>query len=262
MWPGRVDFPGGDVLAAAVQLRQWQTQLVALFRAFETARSTLSILPIQDWQTLFLSDSLQAWEQAITRERARRGLARTQRQIEELASRLRAQYQESGDPAVAKCRQALENMDLELWQSGCAEYSARKELLSSHERYLALRERIENAYLALKNWLSETEGQVSARPLIGQLADAWHWSEARAWLRRVTQPGRYQELKLSLEELRKEEREIIRQLASLKAWQAFMLRLDDRTRQNLQAWVKTIQRIGKGTGKRAPRLRREARRYL
>lgn len=262
MWPGRVDFPGGDVLAAAVQLRQWQTQLVALFRAFETARSTLSILPIQDWQTVFLSDSLQAWEQAITRERARRGLARTQRQIEELASRLRAQYQESGDPAVAKCRQALENMDLELWQSGCAEYSARKELLSSHERYLALRERIENAYPALKNWLSETEGQVSVRPLIGQLANAWHWSEARAWLRRVTQPGRYQELKLSLEELRKEERDIIRQLASLKAWQAFMLRLDDRTRQNLQAWVKTIQRIGKGTGKRAPRLRREARRYL
>jgi len=262
MWPGKVDFPASDVLAAAVQLRQWQAQLVALFRAFETGRSVLSMLPVQDWRTLFSDNSLPIWEQSIAREWAWRRLARTQRQIEELASRLRAQYQESGDPAIAKCCHALENIEAELWRSGCAEYSSRKSLLPSHERYLALRERIENAYPALKNWLSETEGQASARPLIGQLADAWHWSEARAWLRRVTQPGRYQELKLSLEELRKQERDIIKQLASLKAWQAFMLRLDDRTRQNLQAWVKTIQRIGKGTGKRAPRLRREARRYL
>ncbi|WP_347244340.1 AAA domain-containing protein [Thermogutta sp.] len=262
MWPGKIDFPAGDVLAATVQLRQWQVQLVALFRAFETARSTLSMLPVQDWQTLFLDDSLQRWEQAITRERAHRGLARTQRRIEELASRLRSQHQESGDPAVGKCCRALENMDLELWQSGRDEYSRRKALIASHERYLALRERIENAYPALKNWLIETEGQASARKVIKRLANAWTWSEARAWLRKVTQPGRYQELKLFLEELRKQEREIIKQLASLKAWQAFMLRLDDRTRQNLQAWVKTIQRIGKGTGKRAPRLRREARRYL
>ncbi|MFQ5792247.1 MAG: AAA domain-containing protein, partial [Acidobacteriota bacterium] len=52
------------------------------------------------------------------------------------------------------------------------------------------------------------------------------------------------------------------ELAALRAWQAFFARLDDPTEQNLSAWTKAIDRIGKGTGKYAYRHRRTARQYL
>jgi very-short-patch-repair endonuclease len=54
----------------------------------------------------------------------------------------------------------------------------------------------------------------------------------------------------------------LEELATLRAWQAFFLRLDDATEQNLTAWTKAVARIGKGTGKYAYRHRRTARQYL
>ena len=54
----------------------------------------------------------------------------------------------------------------------------------------------------------------------------------------------------------------VEELAALSAWQAFFERLDDPTEQNLAAWTKAVDRIGKGTGKYAYRHRRTARKYV
>jgi very-short-patch-repair endonuclease len=54
----------------------------------------------------------------------------------------------------------------------------------------------------------------------------------------------------------------LEELVTLKAWQAFFVRLDDRTEQNLAAWKNAVLRIGKGTGKYAYRHWRAARKYL
>jgi very-short-patch-repair endonuclease len=51
-------------------------------------------------------------------------------------------------------------------------------------------------------------------------------------------------------------------LVSIRAWQAFFDRLDEKTVQSLNAWTRAVDRIGKGTGKHAYRHRRTARQYL
>lgn len=91
---------------------------------------------------------------------------------------------------------------------------------------------------------------------------AWAWAAANAWLRKVTDPERYERLAEERQRLQGRIEKRLEALAALKAWQAFFVRLDDPAEQNLTAWTKAVARIGKGTGKYAYRHRRTARQYL
>jgi very-short-patch-repair endonuclease len=52
------------------------------------------------------------------------------------------------------------------------------------------------------------------------------------------------------------------ELIDRRAWAAQVRRTDLRRRQALGGWLKTVQKIGKGTGKRVPRLQTEARKLM
>jgi very-short-patch-repair endonuclease len=55
---------------------------------------------------------------------------------------------------------------------------------------------------------------------------------------------------------------IIAKLASLHAWSFCVSRLKEDHRRHMEAWQQSIRRLGKGTGKHAPRHRREAQQHL
>lgn len=262
MWPGKVGIPQGGLLPVALKLRDWQRQLVALYRCFEKNLQKLSVIPIEDWIAFFLVGHIEQWQRVVQRELARRQLVEVEQTLEKLRLQCDAQWQQTGNPTLAKCRDALATGNVALWSEALKEESSRQALREKHSRYLELRKKLQRAYPELKTWLARTEGQLAAFPRLANLRKAWLWAQARGWVQRITEPGRYLSVKLKLEQAQKEEKDLLRQLASLKAWQSFMQRLDDRTRQNLQAWAKTIRRIGRGTGKRAPRMRRQARQYL
>lgn len=59
-------------------------------------------------------------------------------------------------------------------------------------------------------------------------------------------------------------REKTAQLAEAQAWEHLLRKTESNIslRQDLQGWKDTVKKIGKGTGKRAPRLRKEARRLM
>jgi len=55
---------------------------------------------------------------------------------------------------------------------------------------------------------------------------------------------------------------IIAKLASLHAWSFCFSRLKEDHRRHMEAWQQSMRRLGKGTGKHAPRHRREAQEHL
>jgi hypothetical protein len=98
----------------------------------------------------------------------------------------------------------------------------------------------------------------SGRDLPGDAEEAWLWRqlhdelEARA---KVSLPA----LQKEIARFQKDLQATTAELVDRRAWASQVRRTTLVQRQSLIGWLNTVRRIGKGTGKRVPRLRAEAR---
>ena len=91
---------------------------------------------------------------------------------------------------------------------------------------------------------------------------AWRWAQADAWLANMCDTDTPRRLTRALEQSQQSERDTLKQLAALKAWQHCMASLGEAQRMALVAWKMAVDRIGRGTGKYAERHRETAREKL
>jgi len=94
------------------------------------------------------------------------------------------------------------------------------------------------------------------------LHDAWRWSQAQQWLGDYIKKDDATSLANRLRQIEDELGRTIAQVASLRAWSFCFSRMREEHRRNMEAWEQSMRRLGKGTGKHAPRHRREAQKHL
>jgi very-short-patch-repair endonuclease len=87
--------------------------------------------------------------------------------------------------------------------------------------------------------------------------EAWAWRKAETWLHLLLAEDPNQ-IQRELDALLERERRLTTDLVATATWAAQAARVTDGQRRALVGWQQLIQRIGKGTGKYAPRLKREA----
>jgi very-short-patch-repair endonuclease len=99
-------------------------------------------------------------------------------------------------------------------------------------------------------------------PADGGTADtavsAWEWRQAETWLRAIIASDNPAALQGQLEARLGQASAITSDLAAESAWLGLSERLTDADRRALTAWTQAMRRVGKGTGKYAPRFRAEA----
>lgn len=97
--------------------------------------------------------------------------------------------------------------------------------------------------------------------LPGNAAEAWRW---RQFAEELDDRGRISldEIQTRIGELKERLQEVTARLISCRAWSAQAKRTSVGQRQALVGWLDMIRRIGKGFGKRVPRLRLEATRRM
>ncbi len=95
----------------------------------------------------------------------------------------------------------------------------------------------------------------------GDARIAWEWSTIHNELERrcSEQIG---DLIAAVETLKGDIRDVTIQLIDRLAWAGQMKRTDPASRQRLQLWLQTIKRIGRGSGRNVPRLRRSAQEHM
>jgi very-short-patch-repair endonuclease len=95
----------------------------------------------------------------------------------------------------------------------------------------------------------------------GDAQRAWRWTQLRQQLdrRAASAPA---ELQRQIEDLRHQLESVTAELIDRRAWSAQLRRVGVTERQALVGWLQTVKKIGKGTGKRAPKLMAEARRQM
>jgi very-short-patch-repair endonuclease len=97
---------------------------------------------------------------------------------------------------------------------------------------------------------------------IEQIQKAYHWAQARFWIEEYIRKEDAPSLAKRAKQIEDEMSAAIAKLASLHAWSFCFSRLEEKHRRHMEAWQQSMQRLGKGTGKHAPRHRREAQQHL
>ena len=99
--------------------------------------------------------------------------------------------------------------------------------------------------------------------LPASIEDAWKWKQLEGIIDDITAMP-FQELQTKSLALSKQYRMVTARYAEKCAWYHLLHRTESNISMNqtLQGWKQTVKRIGKGTGKTAPRLKAEARRLM
>lgn len=110
--------------------------------------------------------------------------------------------------------------------------------------------------------LKQTCNEPYWKERVQRIGDAWHWAQARYWIEDYIRQEDVSSLAKQAKQIEDEINGIITKLASLHAWSFCFSRLKEDHRRHMEAWQQSMRRLGKGTGKHAPRHRREAQGHL
>ena len=131
--------------------------------------------------------------------------------------------------------------------------------LKKVDSYLSeLRSKLPN----LTSSLEETYNEAHWEERLQRIDDAWHWAQARYWVEDYIRKEDSPALEKRAKQIEDELNDIIARLAAIHAWSFCFSRLEEKHRRHMEAWQQSMRRLGKGTGKHAPRHRREAQGHL
>lgn len=97
---------------------------------------------------------------------------------------------------------------------------------------------------------------------IRMLQKAWEWRQANVWLNDYIRKDNAESLETQAKQLEDRINKLISRSAANLAWQHCFEKLTDSHERGMQAWQQSMKRLGKGTGKHAPKHRREAQQHL
>ena len=139
------------------------------------------------------------------------------------------------------------------------ELMEQRQRIAKIEAYLA---RLDRELPDFTSSLKQTFKEPQWKERIEGFEDAWKWAQARYWIEDYIQQGDVPALTLRIKQIEDDIGKIIAKLASLHAWSLCFSRLRGEHLRHMQAWQQSIDQLHKGTGKHAPRYRREAQEHL
>ena len=262
LWPNAMlNLPSRKQVVAFAQ--ELTNELRVLFQFFDSkhAASVTGLLAGEP-TSLASPAERKAWLGAIVAELARRAARSAQENLEKVLESIRTCRSEAAHPCLAALDEAANARDFNAYRRAWDKRERvreQKELLS---RYESIVEKLHHSCPGVVELLRTTAGDSEWSDRVHTIKQAWVWSNARAWLRQVSDAAAYEERIREFHRLQRRIEKTTEELVSIRAWRAFFDRLDQRTVQSLSAWTKAVGRIGRGTGKFAYRHRRTARRYL
>lgn len=196
---------------------------------------------------------------ALARIRKRRATEEIQ-SIETRISRIAARG--GMHPVTNDLLSAIRNRDIDKF-AWCAntiqDLEKQRQHLQEVDKYLSKLRRLLSQFTKS---LEQTFNEPYWEERIQRIGDAWHWAQARYWIENYIRKEDVPALAKRAKQIEDEINNIIAKLASLHAWSFCFSRLKEDHRRHMEAWQQSMRRLGKGTGKHAPRHRREAQGHL
>ncbi|WP_196611135.1 AAA domain-containing protein [Pectinatus brassicae] len=140
------------------------------------------------------------------------------------------------------------------------------QLYSKYALQMNRNELLQRLYTVAPEWADSIRNRIGIHgesQVPDRIEDAWRWKQYAGIIQELTAEP-FEELQRQSLSLSKSYRSITTELAEYSAWYYLLKRTesDFTMRQALQGWKQTTKKIGKGTGKNAPRLRVAARKLM
>ncbi len=265
-WTGRSHSPQGPY---ALQLQVLKSHSEALKRIIDfemrmtqcrEVLATCGLVPEPLWHDESYLDSIvRTCNHAVAVRAA--GDARSE--IEQLESPLSsAAAKESVHPVVRDLLQVLRSRDLD----GYARAYEQKNSLDKEKKTAQWMEKVLERLRSIAPQLAEdlkaNNADTTWDERLPLLPNAWQWAQAQNWLHEFINKDDAPSLAKRQRQLEEEIGKAIAQIASLRAWSFCFNRMKDEHRQHMVAWQEAIGKVGKGTGKHAPKYLKEAQQHL
>ncbi len=162
---------------------------------------------------------------------------------------------------VQQLRRALTHRSAHEYEVAFERLASLKERQQELDRRLALLTKLEKTAPGWAAAIRQREGLHRQREVPLNVEDAWLWRQLNDELERRSNVS-LEELQERVTRLSNHLQTITAELVEKKAWAAQIRRTTLEQRQALQGWKEIMRKVGRGTGKRAPRLLAEARNLM
>ncbi|MCP4050022.1 MAG: hypothetical protein GY730_04880, partial [bacterium] len=103
---------------------------------------------------------------------------------------------------------------------------------------------------------------INFEDLSNNLSATLEWSYAKTYLENLNKENSIINYENELKEIEDEIKNLVANLASMKSWYALQQNIDRNDKEHLIGWYQAIKKIGKGTGKKAWRFRKQAQSHM
>jgi very-short-patch-repair endonuclease len=155
---------------------------------------------------------------------------------------------------------AAKQGDVRLWNEALVETRRLGTMRKDAQQFWHLHGRLAKIAPSWARSLLDSFNCASPVPSVEQVQSAWLWSQLETWLRKHLARRSPDEIRREIETLRRSESNLIEWLVTESTWGN--LKVSNEERQALAGWQQTISKIGKGTGKLAPALKRQAQKLM
>src|SRR5260221_3373442 len=162
---------------------------------------------------------------------------------------------------LSQLRESVQRRDVQLYRKAyesLAELHAKRDILRLRHALLAKVEQVAPGWGAA---IRERIGHHGASEIPDNAEQAWLWRQLYEELDRRARTS-LEEIQEKIAQLQVELFRITAELVEKKAWAQQVRHTTLTQRQALQGWRELMRKVGKGTGKRAPRLLAEARQLM
>jgi len=157
--------------------------------------------------------------------------------------------------------QAQDSWDVDNYEEACRELARIESLRETYESRLIYLKKLEGTALSWARIIEQRQKPHHGSQAPGDVVAAWRW---RQWIQELELRASVSmtELQEQLDKTENELREVAAKIIEHETWAAQRERTGLQAQQALIGFVQTIRKVGKGTGKRAPELMRQARKLL
>ncbi|WP_257535992.1 DEAD/DEAH box helicase [Metabacillus litoralis] len=153
---------------------------------------------------------------------------------------------------------ALQQRDKNKWRNCFEEVIRLEGLEKDYTQFTNLKAKL---YAVVPKWtmeLMEHGGKGTSLFPPKDMSNAWLWKQVDYWVKEIQAKPKIEKLEeeRKLEQLK--ENKIIKDLVAESTWKEQIIRTTGSQKRSLFAWLKAVQRIGKGTGKYANIYRKDA----
>ncbi len=266
MWKGKASKREGSFLIQVAELEELLkalTRVIGLYDLLENAKTSVRQdpkMPEPVWHDI---DALRKFMDICKLVIKKNDLESVQQELSESISRIREfARRKSSHPLAQNVLNAMQNRDIASYERNVNRLFELQQLSKQLIWTESVLDHLKPIAPMFSNELKATCQDEKWINRIRAVEKAWNWARARSWLRDFLNAEDAPSLERRVQQLEKEEKDTLANLAEIQAWKFCFMRLQKEHRRRLIGWQQAMKRIGRGTGKSAPRHRRNAQQHL